>query len=76
MFFLFRMMVLNYGPVTVVRQLKRIVGIPFYGQTYDLGDGNHNYELHTYINKESGGGGPGPWTEAKATRSYYEVKRK
>lgn len=49
---------------------KLVVGIPFYGVSFNTGNGNNNHELHT---NAVGAGDPGKYTEEEGTLAYYEV---
>lgn len=49
-----------------------VVGTPFYGRTYTLGDPKSN-DLGAYIVKWMNGGEPGPFTNASGFMAHYEV---
>lgn len=54
---------------------KLIAGIPFYGKSFNLGQGNTNYEPKTRIDSNNPDGDAGPLTQAPGTLAYYEVSR-
>jgi len=54
---------------------KLIVGVPFYGKSFNLGQGNTNYEEGTSIDAANPDGDAGPITEAPGTLAYYEVSK-
>merc|ERR1711962_726716 len=51
---------------------KLIVGVPFYGRSYHLGNVNNN-GLQARTKKWEGGGDKGPYTGAKGFLAYYEI---
>lgn len=52
---------------------KLIMGVPFYGKSFTLNPGNKNYNIGTLVDKTTGAGEPGKYTQEAGTLAYYEV---
>lgn len=52
---------------------KLVIGVPFYGRTYELASQDMSY-IGAPIERDSLGGRPGPFTGTQGIMSYLEVK--
>lgn len=50
-----------------------IMGVPFYAKTFTLSPGNNNYNVGTPVDKTTGAGKPGKYTQEAGFLAYYEV---
>lgn len=52
---------------------KLIMGVPFYAKTFTLSPGNNHHEIGTPVDKMTGAGKSGIYTQEAGTLAYYEV---